>query len=148
MPTIVGIFTFISILDTTSERLKARNFLICWYFIWYISSLNFVLIWVDHKKKFYNLGTWSVICNCDRFCSIHCFYIRKRKSLALHVFNGVIIPIVRSFTLGIHLHSCSCHLHASMAEQSRPPFVNWGLYLLHTLCFYIHVFDCVIYCGF
>ena len=33
MPTIVvGILTFISIIKTTSERLKARNFLICQYF--------------------------------------------------------------------------------------------------------------------
>ena len=31
MPTIVGILTFISMINTTSERLKARNF-ICWYF--------------------------------------------------------------------------------------------------------------------
>ena len=33
MPTIVvGILTFISMIKTTSERLKARNFLICQYF--------------------------------------------------------------------------------------------------------------------
>ena len=34
MPTIVeiGILTFISMLNTTSERLKARNFFICKYF--------------------------------------------------------------------------------------------------------------------
>ena len=31
MPTIVGILTFISMINTTSERLKARNFFICWY---------------------------------------------------------------------------------------------------------------------
>ena len=31
MPTIVGILTFISMINTTSERLKARNF-ICRYF--------------------------------------------------------------------------------------------------------------------
>ena len=35
MPTIVGIFTFISIINTTSERLKARNFFICRYFRFY-----------------------------------------------------------------------------------------------------------------
>ena len=29
MPTIVGILTFISMINTTSERLKARNFFIC-----------------------------------------------------------------------------------------------------------------------
>ena len=32
MPTIVGILTFITMINTTYERLKARNFLICRYF--------------------------------------------------------------------------------------------------------------------
>ena len=31
-PTIVGILTFISMINTSPERLKARNFLIRWYF--------------------------------------------------------------------------------------------------------------------
>ena len=35
MPLIVGILTFISMINTTSERLKARNFLICRYFSLY-----------------------------------------------------------------------------------------------------------------
>ena len=35
MSTIVGILTFISMINTTSERLKARNFLICVYFSFY-----------------------------------------------------------------------------------------------------------------
>ena len=35
MPTVVGILTFISVINTTSERLKARNFFICWYFSFY-----------------------------------------------------------------------------------------------------------------
>ena len=35
MPTIVGILTFISMINTTSERLNARNVLICRYFIFY-----------------------------------------------------------------------------------------------------------------
>ena len=35
MPTIVGILTFISMINTTSERLKARNFFICSYFSFY-----------------------------------------------------------------------------------------------------------------
>ena len=35
MPTMVGIFTFISMINTTSERLKARNFFICRYFSFY-----------------------------------------------------------------------------------------------------------------
>ena len=32
MPTIVGILTFISMINTTSERLKAKHFFICRYF--------------------------------------------------------------------------------------------------------------------
>ena len=35
MPTIVGILTFISMIHTTSERLKARNFFICRYLSFY-----------------------------------------------------------------------------------------------------------------
>ena len=33
MPTIVGILTFISMINTTSERFKERHSFICWYFI-------------------------------------------------------------------------------------------------------------------
>ena len=54
MPTIVGILTFISIIDTISEGLKARNFFICQHFSLY-EQLKFraqlSLVW----KKFYNL---------------------------------------------------------------------------------------------
>ena len=32
MPTIVGILTFISMMNTTYERLKAINFFVSWYF--------------------------------------------------------------------------------------------------------------------
>ena len=35
MQTIVGILTFISMINTTSERLKARNFFICRYLSFY-----------------------------------------------------------------------------------------------------------------
>ena len=35
MPSIVGILTLISMINTTSERLKARNFFICRYFSFY-----------------------------------------------------------------------------------------------------------------
>ena len=35
MPTIVGILTFISTINTTSERLIARNFFICPYSSFY-----------------------------------------------------------------------------------------------------------------
>ena len=35
MPIIVGILTFFSMINATSERLKARNFFICRYFGFY-----------------------------------------------------------------------------------------------------------------
>ena len=35
MPTIVGILTFICMINTTSERLKVINFFICRYFSFY-----------------------------------------------------------------------------------------------------------------
>ena len=35
MPTIVDILAFISMINTTSERLKARNLFICQYFSFY-----------------------------------------------------------------------------------------------------------------
>ena len=35
MPTIVGILTFISMINTTPEILQARNFFICWYLSFY-----------------------------------------------------------------------------------------------------------------
>ena len=35
MPTIVGILTFISLINTPSERLKASNFFICLHFSFY-----------------------------------------------------------------------------------------------------------------
>ena len=40
MPTIVGILTFISMINAISERLKARNF-ICRYFSFYDEQLKF-----------------------------------------------------------------------------------------------------------
>ena len=56
MPTIVGILTFISMINIASERLKARNFFICLYFSLY-DRLKFraQLRWA--WKKFYNLET-------------------------------------------------------------------------------------------
>ena len=54
MPTIVGISIFISMINTTSERPKARNFFICLYLSVY-EQLKFhaQLSWA--WKKFYNL---------------------------------------------------------------------------------------------
>ena len=51
MPTIVGILTYISMINTTYERLKAINFFVCWYFSFY-EQLKFVLSWVEREKSF------------------------------------------------------------------------------------------------
>ena len=55
MSTIVGILTFISMMNATSERLKARNFFICLYFSVY-EQLKVRAQLRSMKKKFYNLG--------------------------------------------------------------------------------------------
>ena len=55
MPTIVAILTFISMINTTSERLKARIFFICLYFSFYEQlKLHAQLSWA--WKKFLTLG--------------------------------------------------------------------------------------------
>ena len=53
MPTIVGILTFIGMINTTSEKLKARNFFICRYFSFY-EQLKFRA--QMSMRFFYNLG--------------------------------------------------------------------------------------------
>ena len=58
MPTIFGILTFINMINTTSDRLKVRNFFICWYFSFYKQyKIHALLSWA--WKKFYNLMTRS-----------------------------------------------------------------------------------------
>ena len=58
MPTIVGILTFISMIKTASERLKARKIFICWYFSCYVQfKFHALLSWA--WKKFNNLGASS-----------------------------------------------------------------------------------------
>ena len=54
MPTIVVILTFISMINTTSERLKAKNFFIS--ILVFMSSWNFLLSWVEHKKRLITSG--------------------------------------------------------------------------------------------
>ena len=55
MPTIVDILTFISMINTTSERFKARNFFICRYFSFY-EQLKFCAHSSHSEKKFITLG--------------------------------------------------------------------------------------------
>ena len=59
MPTNVDILTFISMNYTTSERLKARKFFICWYFCFY-EQLKFHAQLSWNRKKFYNLRACSL----------------------------------------------------------------------------------------
>ena len=54
MPKIVGILTFISRINTTSESFKARKPFDFQQFV-VISSLIIMLCWVEHEKK-HNLG--------------------------------------------------------------------------------------------
>ena len=58
MPTIVGILTFISRINTASESLKAREFSVFQHLSFY-EQLKFYaqLSWA--WKKFYNLGAWT-----------------------------------------------------------------------------------------
>ena len=58
MPTIVGILTFISMISTKSESLKARTFLIFHYFSVFLAVEKSCSVELN-MKKFYNLGAWS-----------------------------------------------------------------------------------------
>ena len=63
MPTIVGILTFISIVNTTSERLKAITSSFVCIFV-FMSSWNLVLSWVEHEKSFITSGqSWFTVCH-------------------------------------------------------------------------------------
>ena len=55
MPTIVGILTFTSRINTTSECFKQETIFIFQYFT-LMSTLNFMLSWVKHGKTFITLG--------------------------------------------------------------------------------------------
>ena len=82
MPTIVGILTFISMINTTSERLKARNFFICRYFSFY-EQLKFraQLSWA--WKKFYNLAAenslHAMVFFLLIFCHLYWFFFFQNK---------------------------------------------------------------------
>ena len=71
MPTTVGILTFISMINTTSERFKARNFFIFWYFS-FNEQLKFRVQLSWAWKKFYNLGAWKCHNHRLRTNTHHC----------------------------------------------------------------------------
>ena len=55
MPTTVGILTFISMINTSSERLQARNFFICGYFSFYEQLVEILCSVELSMNKFYKL---------------------------------------------------------------------------------------------
>ena len=56
MPTIVGVLTFISMINKTAERRKARNFFICRYLSFYEQSGFLCSFELEHEKNFINSG--------------------------------------------------------------------------------------------
>ena len=53
MSTIDGILSFISMINTISERHKARKFFICWYFSFYEQLKFFSSVELSTKKVLY-----------------------------------------------------------------------------------------------
>ena len=64
MPIIVGISIFTSMMNTTSERPKARNFFICLYFSFFEK-----LSWVEHENSSITSGPEHEVLRCFRFAS-------------------------------------------------------------------------------
>ena len=89
MPTIVGILTFISMLNTTSERLKARNFFICRYF-----RFNEQLKFCAHEKSFITSGPGCVVLVFSVASSV-------RVGLFLRLVDNL-LPVIT----GMALHAC------------------------------------------
>ena len=56
----VGILTIIIMINTTSERLKARNSFICQYFSFYEQLKFRAQVSCRARKKFYNLGAMII----------------------------------------------------------------------------------------
>ena len=89
MPTIIGILTLISMINTTSSRLKARNFFICQYFSFY-EQLKFCAKLIEHENFFIISGpgcTNKISPNEYLFCILYKFEIlklRDDKQVAWH----------------------------------------------------------------
>ena len=102
MPTVVGILTFISMINTSYERLKARNFFICIYILSYdyriviafysveyiMSSWNFVLSWVEH-------GFFITSGPCEQ--ELQCFLkVKDDLSTCIHISTCYIKCLINS----------------------------------------------------
>ena len=73
MPTIVGISTFISMINTTSVRLKARNFFICRCFSFYEQLKFCAQLSGEHEKNVITSGPGGfTLCSCSESLSLRC----------------------------------------------------------------------------
>ena len=64
MSIMVGVLTFISMINTTVDRLKEKSFFIFSY-ISFNEQLKSCSIELRMKKKFYNLGVWVLKLSSD-----------------------------------------------------------------------------------
>ena len=158
MPTTVGILTFISMINTTYERLKARNFFICRYSNIY-EQLKFCaqLSWA--WKKFYNLGPehFSFISITHGFfiwlirnliytyflqscMSLLCFYRYDPVLCHLHLYTDVQLIFV--WTLLHSYISCNINLYLTLvmldifmyifsSPELKLSFCEWSLSGIH-----------------
>ena len=110
MPTIVGVLTFLSMINTTSERLKARNVFICRYFSFY-EQLKFhaQLSWA--WKKFYNLGgqAWSfeLLLTGAMSTNIMCKFVQ------LYLYSHCIVSLIYD--------------QDTLSVAEDPPRYNWNI---------------------
>ena len=96
MPTIVGILTFISMINTIPERLKSRNF-ICRFFSFY-EQLKF-------QPEEERVGCFTLIVfmlSCGGLCSAYlsCSELFLRMSYLLVCFSAVLLYPGQAFTNG------------------------------------------------
>ena len=130
MPTSVGILIFISMINTTSERFKARNFFICQYFsCCFLTSYNFMLSWVEHKKVLKPRGqiTWpheEYLFIITFFFFFFVWFDSLRPSQQSFSYIGMSLPGLNQYQARINM-SCSRTQHSDAGEaQPRGPSVS------------------------
>ena len=111
MPTLVGILTFIRKINTTSERLRGRNFFICRYLSFY-EHLKFhaQLSWA-WKKLFY-LGAWSaiVLYECQWYLEVWCTCTKPSIHNKAHfLINNVTSIFIFYFVLQLFIYFQFCY---------------------------------------
>ena len=120
MPTIVGILTFISMINITSERTKARNFYICRYFSFYEhSTLDKQCICVNTQlkssKKQLELNVCVPKSNSNDRYAITCDVI------AYHLVHFVSIRLINRCQSGIDfIFTSECAIYSSFMKISLP----------------------------